>query len=237
MCGVGTSFTKLNYTNIKTGEERNITIAEFMDYIIDDIMARIAANPLLMVNPAWFEKEIFAVDTYFCRNCRNLRSTIRTIIEGRKASLSEENKAENKEDSFDVVSLLLQDDTYNDIDDMIDDIFVMFIAGSKTIQNTTSNLITTMLYEPEVYAKLRAEIDPLMDLVKDNINEKMTLEKVEVNEYLKNCYMEVLRRDTGISASSTSCMAKDINISGVDLKKDEAIIIGIKMIQNDPRQW
>ena len=120
---------------------------------------------------------------------------------------------------------------------MIDDIFVMFIAGSKTIQNTTSNLITTMIYEPECYAKLRAEIDPLMDLVQDNINEKMTLEKVEVNEYLKHCYMEVLRRDTGISASTTSCMAKDINVSGVNLLKGEAIIIFIKMIQNDPRQW
>ena len=77
MCGVGTSFTKLDYTNIKTGEVKKITIAEFMDHIIDDIMARIAANPLLMINPAWFEKEIFAVDTYFCRNCRNLRDTIR----------------------------------------------------------------------------------------------------------------------------------------------------------------
>ena len=77
MCGVGSSFTKLNYTNIKTGEERQITIAEFMDHVMDDIMARIAANPLLMVNPAWFEKEIFAVDKYFCRNCRNLRGCIR----------------------------------------------------------------------------------------------------------------------------------------------------------------
>ena len=77
MSGVGTSFTKLNYTNIKTGEERQITIAEFMDLMIDDIMARVAANPLLMVNPAWFEKEIFAVDKYFSRNCRNLRGSIR----------------------------------------------------------------------------------------------------------------------------------------------------------------
>ena len=112
---------------------------------------------------------------------------------------------------------------------MIDDIFVMFIAGS--------NLITTMIFEPEIYAKLRSEIDPLMDLVKDNINEKMTLEKVEVNEYVKHCYMEVLRRDTGISVSSNSCMAKDINVAGVNLLKGEAILVFIKLIQNDPRQW
>ena len=134
-----------------------------MDYILDDIMARIAANPLLMINPAWFEKEIFAVDTYFCNNCRELRGAIRKLIEAKKASLNDASKTETEEESFDVVSLLLQDGTYTNTEDMIDDIFVMFIAGSKTIQNTTTNLITTMLYEPEIYAKLRAEIDPLMD--------------------------------------------------------------------------
>ena len=65
----------------------------------------------------------------------------------------------------------------------------------------------------------------------------MTLEKVEVNEYVKLCYMEVLRRDTGISISSNCTMAKDINVAGVNLLKDEAFIIAIKMVQNDPRQW
>ena len=77
--------------------------------------------------------------------------------------MSQESKAENENNSFDVISLILQDGTYTEIEDMIDDVLVMFLAGSKTIQNTTSNLITTMIYEPEIYAKLRAEIDPLME--------------------------------------------------------------------------
>ena len=45
----------------------------------------------------------------------------------------------------------------------------MFLAGSQTVQNTTTNTITTMCFEPEIKAKLLAEIDPIMESVKDDV--------------------------------------------------------------------
>jgi len=71
----------------------------------------------------------------------------------------------------------------------------MFLAGSKTVQTTTSNLIISMLFEPECYAKMRKEIDPYLDSIKDDIMGKMTLAGVDELEYLKMCYQESMRRD------------------------------------------
>ena len=107
---------------------------------------------------------------------------MRQIIEDRKKASDTANFG------GDIISLLLQDESYQDTEAIIDDIIVMFIAGSKTVQSTTSNLITTMLHEPEVYAKLKAEVDPFMSKVKDDIMGKMNLESVEDLEYVKMCY-------------------------------------------------
>ena len=64
----------------------------------------------------------------------------------------------------------------------------MFIAGSVTVQTTTSNLIISMLHEPECFAKLKKEIDPFMDKIKDDIMGKMTLAEVDELDYVKMSY-------------------------------------------------
>ena len=110
----------------------------------------------------------------------------------------------------------------------------MFLAGSKTVQITTTNLITNLIHHPEVYQKLRAEIDPYMATVKDDIMNKMTLEGVDELPYTKMCFQESMRMDSPAGMSSTSCMSKDLNISGVDMRKGEPFYIMIQNIQNDP---
>ena len=45
-----------------------------------------------------------------------------------------------------------------------------------------------MLYEPEIYVKLQAEVDPFMTKVKDDIMGKMNLESVEDLDFVKMCY-------------------------------------------------
>lgn len=71
----------------------------------------------------------------------------------------------------------------------------MFLAGSKTVQGATSNLIISMMHEPEQYARLREEIDPYLDSVKDDFMGKMTLESVDELEFVKMSYQEAMRRD------------------------------------------
>lgn len=64
----------------------------------------------------------------------------------------------------------------------------MFIAGSVTVQTTTSNLIISMLHEPECFSKLKKEIDTFMDEIKDDIMGKMTLAEVDELDYVKMSY-------------------------------------------------
>ena len=46
---------------------------------------------------------------------------------------------------------------------MVDDVLVMFIAGSKTVQVTTTNFITHMLHRPDLKEKLDAELNPVFE--------------------------------------------------------------------------
>jgi len=71
----------------------------------------------------------------------------------------------------------------------------MFFAGSKTVQTTTTNLISTMQFEPEEYARLRSEVDSFMDKVKGDIMGKMDLDSLQELEFVKQCYMETMRRN------------------------------------------
>ena len=50
------------------------------------------------------------------------------------------------------------------------------MAGSATVQNTTTNFILNMIFNPEENKKLINVIDTFMDKVKDNVMDKMTVE-------------------------------------------------------------
>ena len=69
----------------------------------------------------------------------------------------------------------------------------MFLAGSKTIQGTTTNFITHLTEFTELRDKFRAEIDPVLEPIKNDIQEKLTTEIVEEFDVLKMIYFEVLR--------------------------------------------
>ena len=92
-------------------------------------------------------KELLAVDKYYLANCYNMRDYFRKIVEDKKSAMNKE--------AADIVSLLLQDENYQETDEIIDDLFVMFFAGSKTVQTTTSNLITGLLHNPDIEKRLR----------------------------------------------------------------------------------
>ncbi len=117
------------------------------------------------------ELELTAAEKSFNKNCHELRSMIGGVID--------EKKVKNDPDANDVVSLLLGDPSYQDTSDLIDDVIVMFFAGSKTVQATTTNFITTMLHEPEEFARLKAETEGIMDKVKDDIMGKFDLESIQ----------------------------------------------------------
>ena len=183
-------------------------------------MVRIIGNPLIMMNPSFMDKDILTVDHRFFANCRELRGLIGRIVEDKRKLMDPE--------AGDVVSLLLQDPDYQNTEEIIDDVLVMFIAGSKTVQITTTNLITSMLHEPEVYRKMRDEIDPMLERVKDDIMGKMTLQEVDELVYMKMCYQESMRRDSPASVSMSSTVTKPCSIGGVNLTQDDLFVVFIQ---------
>ena len=121
------------------------------------------------------------------------------------------------------------------MEDIVDDVITMIFAGSKPIQSTVVNFVLTMLHEEEEYKRLRAEIDPVMARMGDNIVENMTLEVIEDLDYLQMSYKESMRRDAPAPWSHLSCMTRDLSIRGVDLRKDDAFIISLQNISMDPK--
>lgn len=134
-------------------------------------MQLMTSNPLLSISESFAEYELTSADKAFNKNCHELRSMIGGVID--------EKKVKNDPDANDVASLLLGDPSYQDTSDLIDDVIVMFFAGSKTVQGTITNFITTMLHEPEEFARLKAETDGIMDKVKDDIMGKFDLESIQ----------------------------------------------------------
>jgi len=99
---------------------------------------------------------------------------------------------------------------------------------------------------PEVKQKILAEVDKLMDLVKDDIREKFTVEIAEENlVYTRWAYMESLRIEPPASMTTIAAFTHDVTFeSGVKsklprftLRKGDAFNIAIETIQKDPRHW
>lgn len=88
------------------------------------------------------------------------------IIADRKAGKS----GSFKDGSNDMLGMLLESDFYKTRPELIiDEIITFFIAGLKTVQISSANLVMYLDLYPEVKKKLLAEMLPVMEEAKDNI--------------------------------------------------------------------
>lgn len=202
-----------------------------METVVEDIIYRLTNNVLMNISTYFVDKEIFTVDKRFFANSYAIRGLLKQVIQTkRKLNISQE-------DASDIVSLLLHEESYASDDEIIDDLIILFIAGSATVQNTTTNFIVNMLANPEEYKRLLAEVDPFMDGVRDNVMEKMLISNVDELEYVKLAYVETMRLNTPVWTSATSCMNKDSKISGVNMRSEEAFWVGLGLAARDPEEW
>ena len=94
-----------------------------------------------------------------------------------------------------------------------------------------------MLHEPDIYAKMQAELDPFMESVKDDIMTKMNLESVENMDYVKMVYLETMRRDPPGEFSKGGTVTKKTTIGGVELDFNDMLVVGIYFIARDSDYW
>lgn len=113
--------------DLKTGVVVDKTLPEHFETLIEEIMLRIVSNPFLAMHEFFLERELMLVDTAYIHNCRSVRGYIGKVISDKK-------KLNQKaEEATDIVSLLLHETSYEKESEIIDDIIVLFMAGSATI--------------------------------------------------------------------------------------------------------
>ena len=139
---------KVPYIDLKTGETTQKSVSEIFELLLDDITSRLMTNPFIQMSSYFNEKELFAVDSRYFANCKSLRGLLQSAIEKKKQLNAK------VDDATDIVSLLIHEESYKDDADIVDDLIVLFIAGSATIQNTTTNFISNMLSNPREHQRL-----------------------------------------------------------------------------------
>lgn len=91
-----------------------------------------------------------------------------------------------------MVSQLLQTKAFTD--QMIAaEIWLVFFAGSQTIQTSTSNAIYHVLKQPALHERLMKEIRPPLDALNGDIQEGFTYDMAAEFEFAQWCFWESLR--------------------------------------------
>jgi cytochrome P450 len=134
LVGKGYSNKLVEYEN-EDGKLEQINIATCFKRIIVDSMKKVF-HPF---NLAFFEligANIFPVHRRYLRNTDRLKNHLQSLIDDRRKSPT---------DSSDLLTILINSENYKNDDELMrHDMFVFFLAGMKTIQISTTNMIYYM---------------------------------------------------------------------------------------------
>lgn len=134
--------------------------------------------------------------------------------------------------------MLLKDELYSANPSMIiDDVWGMVLAGMKTIQVSSSNLVMYYTSLPEVKLQLKAEIDSKLGPISDNLDEKFTMELADEFTYLLRCYWESLRNEPPAPLTTSTTFSQDVQLGGKTVREGDAILLNIEQIHKDPTIW
>jgi cytochrome P450 len=135
---------------------------------------------------------------------------------------------------------LLSTDFFKDKDELIiDELVTFFLAGMKTIQISTTNLIYYLTKYPDIRAKLMNEIRPPLDKL-TNL-EELSYEEVMDFEYLAMCYNESLRIEPPVASSSSQAVINECEFSNKGqkfrFKPETQFAINFEAIHHDKKIW
>jgi cytochrome P450 len=106
-----------------------------MTKLTDQSVDRMTELDKVLIYQARFWTFTKASDRRYARNNKRLRKVFKEIIDNRRQNLG-------SDDSNDMLSILLNSEIYSKDDELMkDELFTMFLAGMKTIQISTTNLI------------------------------------------------------------------------------------------------
>ena len=77
----------------------------------------------------------------------------------------------------------------------------MFLAGSKTVQTSTANLLMYLELYPKVAQTLQNEIDTKLNPIKNDLLNGLTYDLAEEFDYARYCFNETLRIEPPLATS------------------------------------
>lgn len=147
--------------------------------------------PINILMPEMLRYFVHAEDKRYKRNVVTVRNMLQTIMDDRRKGSTESLSGE-----ADLLAICLSSESFKDNDeDIKDNIFGFFLAGMKTIQISTTNMIYHMTKRPDLEKKLLAEILPPLEKVKNNLVEGFTLDIAQDFEFLQHCWYESMRME------------------------------------------
>lgn len=128
--------------------------------------------------------------------------------------IDDRRKQTGKHAESDLISIMIESEFFQGNDEqIIDEIVTFFLAGMKTIQITSTNLIYYLTKHQHYKEKLLKEIMPVVEKVKDNIIDKLDYDTVNEFEYLQMCFSESLRIEPPVLNSTSQTVTKDTEVS------------------------
>lgn len=228
LVGKGESDKVLPYETA-TGTD-NIPLCHFFSKSVEAATERFESCPQIIMFPSTAEWEFPAMNARFVRNSRRMREHIKKLINDRKAGISKS----YHEGQTDLLDIIIEEELYkNDLDAMVDEMIVLFIAGMKTIQITTTNLVQYCTKFPENKERILKETYSVIDGMKDDIVEKLDADVADSFTFTRNCFYESMRIETPIPTSTTSCFNKDVNMGGVKFEAGQAFYVNLSNMHHD----
>lgn len=173
-------------------------------------------------------------DEVFLKNIATFRGHLLKIIDDRKKGMSESYDGQ----SSDMLDILTKSEFFaNKENKIIDEFIGMFMAGMKTTQATTTNLIQYLIKFPDLKKQLLDEINPKLDLIKDDFREKLSWDIIDEFHFNRNCFYESLRIAPPAPMSGTLCFLRDVQIKGINFPAGMAFWLNFTGMHHWPSEW
>ena len=144
-------------------------------------------------------------------------------------------------DRFDLMTILLQDEVFqNNYDMIIDETLTFFAAGSTTTAAVVANLIQYLAMVPNDEKRLREEMKTIFKnwgQSNEELAEEINLDSGEELNFLKMCFNESLRLEPPVPFSSTVTITEDQTLGEIKVKAGERIVINVHQMHHNKEEW
>jgi cytochrome P450 len=192
-------------------------------------------QPFNFIFPELLDWCVHPKDRRMRRNANHLKDVLREIIADRRAGRSRI----YGDGHTDLLNILLESEFYKRNEAcLVDELITFFVAGMKTVQHSTANLICYMDHNREIKKRLLDEIVPVVEAAKDDIVANLKYETVMDLDYLHLCYYESLRIDAPTLITAAQSFNRDVTLkNGLEVKKEDTFYVLLHAVHHDPEQW